>query len=339
MSDGQPPAKAARMDDGDDEVDGDETETTYVNGGGVGGIKDILAYHTGNLPTMMIKVENVHQLNLKALEDWQFYVLPLAHAWWYLKSGKNATQPIYPYQLAMVNNELKTLGCKIINCSMGLHELRGSTTTEATVGSTTTTKTVTDSHPELEYYVDSNNNFQQTYYPQANDDDYLKEENPTLPVVTLTDDDKKAHDGTTTVWRPTTPFYLFNNRSVLEKEDSKTWTMSPDTSRWYKWTYTANNRLPYNAPGYKWGDPTDGIGRPAIARSSNDPTAVYFRVKQIDKSQNTVTCLLKTNMKIVVQLGYKGMYKRSYADVLHSLPLFVTKTNNIEVRHMYSWHQ
>ena len=95
------------------------------------------------------------------------------------------------------------------------------TSTQTTVGSTVTNKTVQDTHPELEYYVDTNRNFQSLEYPEATDDDYLKAESPTLPIVTIPKDDQKDYNGNDTVWRPTTPFYLFNNRGILHKEDSK----------------------------------------------------------------------------------------------------------------------
>ena len=57
---------------------------------------------------------------------------------------------------------------------MGLHEIRGTSTSETTVGSTVTQKTINDSHPELEYYVDTNRNLSKLYYNAANDEDYLK---------------------------------------------------------------------------------------------------------------------------------------------------------------------
>ena len=82
-------------------------------------------------------------------------------------------------------------------------------------------------------------------------------------------------------------------------------TLSPDNSRWYSLQVNDKNLLPYNAPGYKWGLPRDGLERPGINRAANDPTAVYLRVKQIEKSKNKVIALLKTNTKILVQTGYK----------------------------------
>ena len=76
----EPPAKRQHLKDDVDEVDAAADENALVNGGGVGGIKDILAYHSGNLPRMTIRIENIHQINMGPLDDWNFYVLPLAHA-------------------------------------------------------------------------------------------------------------------------------------------------------------------------------------------------------------------------------------------------------------------
>ena len=161
----EPPAKRIHLEEAEDEVDADATAVTYANGG-VGGLKDILAYHSGTLPTTMIEIENIHQLNLSDLPDWQFYCLPLAHYWWYFPSGKNESGMIHPAQFRDMYSEMMNYGCKILSCSMGLHELRGTSTSETTVGSTVTQKTINDSHPELEYYVDTNRNFSKLYYIQ-----------------------------------------------------------------------------------------------------------------------------------------------------------------------------
>ena len=337
---GEPPAKRIHLEEeAEDEVDADvPSAVTYANGG-VGGLKDILAYHSGTLPTTLIEVENIHQINLTDLPDWQFYCLPLAHYWWYFASGKNTTgDVIQPAQFKHMYTEMMDYGCKILSCSMGLHELRGTSTSETTVGSTVTQKTINDSHPELEYYVDTNRNFSKLYYDSANDEDFLKATDPTLPIVEIAETERKDYGTDLTVWRPTTPFYLFNNRSVLHKEDTKTWHLSSDNSRWYSLQYNVKYRLPYNAPGYKWGEPADGLERPAISRAANDPTAVYFRVKQIEKS-NKVTCLLKTNTKLLVQQGYKGIYAKEYKDCLHTLPNYVSTGGKYEDRHIFAWNQ
>lgn len=285
------------------------------------GTYDVMETHHGFAKPTTFTITTQHDLTFKMLDDGKYSVLPLQEVRLYqhaaynpkVETGNTTGTFFKTHEEKAYANACKVYGCKIMSATVTIGECRGINEIQQTQSGTAVTTEMETPQAELEYGVDRTGAIDTIYYKKSEMYNYLTSAG-TLPEVDLTT--QYALDGVAIPASGAMTARLFSERGVLQGPEHKSWTSTPDTSRWYTWdTVKAGVLMPYYNKGYEPTLPADGLDK-ELFNHQWGLAGVYFRVKQLSPQIKTsIRCKMTTKMTVLVKPSLSGLFQNKPKDL------------------------